>query len=151
MLYVNVIYFHVPKIILRVSLKMVHYKLKSILYIIKDKKGRVTMENKEAHQEKCEFTIYPSDIEVKIKEVKPFSINRCNCLVLNLQVITDCNINSCIKIKSKPQYGNLYFFDGSILIYKPTTLFSVFDSFQILIQDEFGGIRIESIIVHVIC
>lgn len=119
-------------------------------------KGCVTLENKENNKEqfkeKCEFTIHPCNFEVNIKEIKPFNVCIGSFLVLNLQTINNCDVNSSIKIKSKPKYGNLYCLDGSTtLVYKPTICFSAVDMFQILIEDECGGNRIESILIHILC
>jgi len=47
-------------------------------------------------------------------------------------------------------YGNLYLFDNSTLIYKSTKRFSGLDMFQILVKDEYGGMRTESILIRVI-
>jgi hypothetical protein len=101
-------------------------------------------------ENKYEFTVHPCNFKVKIKEVKPFCVHACKFIVLNLQIIHCCDIKSCIKIKSKPMHGKLYLLNSSTLIYKPTKRFCGFDLFEIIIRDECGGIRTESILIRVI-
>ncbi len=115
----------------------------------------MTLKNRDNYEEKCEenceFKVHPCNFNVKIHEIKPFNVHALKCIVLNLQVINHYNVNSCIKFKSRPMYGNLYLIDSSTLIYKSTRKFSGFDMFQILIEDECGGSRTENILIHVIC
>ena len=59
-------------------------------------------------------------------------------------------MKSCIKIKSKPMHGKLFLLNSSTLIYKSTKRFCGYDLFEILIKDEFGGMRTESILIRVI-
>ncbi|MCE5221660.1 MAG: hypothetical protein LLF98_10460 [Clostridium sp.] len=108
------------------------------------------MKKKETCKEKCRFTVHPCNFKVKIKEVKPFCVRACKSIVLDLQIINHCNANSCIKIKSRPMYGKLYLLGPSTLIYKSTRRFCGLDLFQIIIEDEFGEMRTESILIHAI-
>jgi len=101
-------------------------------------------------KEEYKFTIHPCNFKVEIKEIKPFCVGALNAIVLDLKVINHCNVNSLIKLKSRPMYGNLYLFDNSTLIYKSTKRFSGLDMFQILVKDEYGGMRTESILIRVI-
>lgn len=109
------------------------------------------MDNKIDCEEKCEFTVHPSNFKVKIKEIKPFHVRALSSILLNLRVISDYNIDSCLKIKSKPIYGNLYFLDSSTVIYKSTKRFTGYDLFQIDVEDECGEIRTENILIYVRC
>ena len=109
------------------------------------------MKEKETCKEECEFTIHPCNFKVKIKEIKPFYVVANKFILLDLKVINDCNIDSFIKIKTKPQYGEICLFDPSTLIYKSTRRFSGFDLFQLLVEDECGGSHIESIHIRVVC
>lgn len=108
------------------------------------------MKNREANKEKCEFTVHPCNFKVIIKKVKPFYVYSCDYLVLDLQVINHCNAANCIRIKSKPRYGKLYFLGPSTLIYKSTKNFTGFDIFQMQIENEYGGMRTENILIRVI-
>lgn len=108
------------------------------------------MKNKETCKENCGFTVQPCNFKVEIKEVKPFHVCACKSIILDLQVINHCNINSCIKIKSRPMHGSLCILNSSTIIYKSTGRFSGFDLFQILVEDEYGEKRTESILIHVI-
>ena len=108
------------------------------------------MKNKETCKEKYEFTVHPCNFKVEIKEIKPFHVCACKSIILDLQVINRCNSNSCIKIKSRPRYGKVYLLGSSTLIYKSTKRFSGLDLFQILIEDEYGGMCTENILIHVI-
>ena len=111
----------------------------------------MVLENKETCKENGQFTVHPCNFKVKIKEIKPFQVRALKSILLDLKVIDHCNLNSCIKIKSRPIHGNLYVLDPSTLIYKSTKRFSGFDLFQILVEDEYGGKRTESILIRVIC
>lgn len=116
----------------------------------KKEKGRVALKDEEICKEKCEFTVHPCNFDIEIKEVKPFYVHACKFIILNLQIIHCCNMKSCIKIKSKPMHGKLYLLNSSTLIYKSTKRFCGYDLFEILIKDECGGIRTESILIRVI-
>lgn len=109
------------------------------------------MKNEETCKEKCEFTVHPCNFKVEIKEVKPFYVRAFQSIVLDLKVINHCNVNSFIELKSRPKYGNVYLLDSSTLIYKSTKRFSGLDMFQILVEDECGGICTENILIQVIC
>jgi len=111
----------------------------------------VALKNKETCKEKCEFTVHPCNFKVKIKEIKPFYVRAFKSILLDLKVMNHCNVNSCIKIKSRPIHGNLYVLDPSTIIYKSTKRFSGFDLFQILVEDEYGVRHTESILIRVIC
>jgi hypothetical protein len=114
------------------------------------KKGSVILRNKEHSKEKCHFTVHPCNFEVEIKEVRPFHTFVCKPIILDLKVISHCNAKSCIKIKSRPKYGNLYLLRSSTLIYKSNNGFCGLDLFQILIEDEYDGRHIENIFIRVI-
>ena len=109
------------------------------------------MKEKETYKEECEFTVHPCNFKVNIKEIKPFHVCAHKSILLDLKVINHCNVNSLIKLKSRPMYGNLYLFDNSTLIYKSTKRFSGLDMFQILVEDECGEICTENILIQVIC
>lgn len=109
------------------------------------------MKNDETCKEKCEFKVHPCNFKVEIKEVKPFHVRALKSIVLDLKVINLCNVNSCVKLQSRPLYGNVYLLDSSTLIYKSTKKFSGLDMFQILVEDEFGGIRLENVLIQIIC
>lgn len=109
------------------------------------------MKNKEPYKEECKFKVHPCNFKVEINEIKPFNVHAYKSIVLNLQVINHCDVNSCVKLKSRPMYGNLYLLGNSILIYKSTKRFSGLDMFQILVEDECGEMRIESVLINVIC
>ncbi len=109
------------------------------------------MKNEESCKEKCEFKVHPCNFKVEIKEVKPFQVYALKSIVLDLKVINHCTVNSLIKLKSRPIYGNVYLLDSSTLIYKSTKRFSGLDMFQILVEDECGGMRTENILIQVKC
>lgn len=108
------------------------------------------MKNKEISKDKYQFTVHPCKFKVVIRKIKPFYVYSCDFLVLDLQVLTQFNAESCIKIKSKPRYGKLYFLGPSTLIYQSPKKFSGFDIFQMLIESEYGGRRTENILIRVI-
>jgi len=108
------------------------------------------LKKKETCTEKCGFIVHPCNFKVKIKPVKPFYVHACKPIVLDLQIINCYNIKSCIKIKSRPLHGKLCLLNASTIIYKSTKRFSGLDLFQILVEDEDGGRRTESILIRVI-
>ena len=109
------------------------------------------MKEKETYKEECEFTVHPCNFKVNIKEIKPFHVCAHKSILLDLKVINHCNINSFVKIKTKPKYGKLWLFNSSTILYKSTRRFSGFDLFQLLVEDECGGSHIESILIRVVC
>ena len=109
------------------------------------------MKSEENCNEQCEFKVHPCNFKVEIKEVKPFQVRALKSIVLDLKVINHCNVNSLIELKSRPKYGNVFLLDSSTLIYKSTKRFSGLDMFQILVEDECGGICTENILIQVIC
>ena len=109
------------------------------------------MKNEETCKEKCEFTVHPCNFKVEVKEIKPFCVHACKSIVLDLKVINCCNVKSCIKIKSRPMHGKIRLLNSSTLIYKSTKRFSGLDLFQLLVEDEYGERRIESILIRVVC
>lgn len=119
----------------------------------------MTLDYKDDYEEKCEnnseesfeFKLHPCNFNVKINQIQPFNVYALKSIVLNLQVINHYNVNSCIKIKSKPMYGNVYLIDPSTLVYQSTRRFSGLDIFKILIEDECGGSHTENILINVIC
>jgi hypothetical protein len=110
----------------------------------------VTLKNKKTFKEKCEFTVHPCNFKVEVKEIKPFYVCACKSIVLDLKVVNHCISNSFIKIKSRPRYGKLFLLNSSTLIYKSTKRFSGFDLFQILIENEYGESRAESVLIRII-
>lgn len=108
------------------------------------------MEKNSACKEKCEFKVHPCNFKVQIREIKPFCISRCKPLVLDLKIITKRDIKNCITIKSKPCHGKLFKLDPSTIIYKPNRKFCGLDLFQIMIEDECGGICIETVLIRVL-
>lgn len=111
----------------------------------------MTLNSNETCKEECEFTVHPCNFKVKIKEIKPFYVCAYKSILLDLKVISHCNINNFIKIKTKPKYGKVILINSSTLIYKSTRRFSGFDLFQLLVEDEYGGSHIESILIRVVC
>lgn len=109
------------------------------------------MEINENCKEECEFTVHPCDFKVEIKEIKPFYVDAYKSILLDLKVINPCNVNNFIKIESKPKYGEVILINSSTLIYKSTRRFSGYDLFQLLVEDEYGGSHIESILIRVVC
>lgn len=108
------------------------------------------MENTETCQEKCEFIMHPYNFDVIIKEIKPIHVHASKSIVLNLQVINNCSVNSWIKIKTKPTYGDLYVLDSSTLVYKSKICFPAMDLFQIQVEDDCGGKRTESVLIQIV-
>ena len=108
------------------------------------------MKKKQTCKEKCGFTIHPCNFKVKIREVKPFCVRACKSIVLDLKIINCYNVKSCIKIKSRPMHGKLCLLNSSTLIYKSTKRFCGFDLFEIIVKDDCGGRRTESILIRVV-
>lgn len=108
------------------------------------------MKNNEVSKERCEFTVHPCNFKVEIKKVRPFYVCHCKSILLDLRVITNCNTKSFIKIKSKPKYGKVYLLGPSTLLYKSTKRISGLDLFQILVENQYGGMSIESILIRII-
>ncbi len=108
------------------------------------------MKKKEVNNERCEFIVHPCNFKVVIKEIKQFYVRACKYILLDLRVITKCNTKSLIKIKSKPKYGKVYLLGPSTLIYKSTKRISGLDFFQILVEDEYGGMSIESVLIRIV-
>jgi len=108
------------------------------------------LKREETCKEKCEFIVHPCNFKVKIKEIRPFYVCAYKYILLDLKVINPYNVNSCIKIKSRPRHGKISLLGPSTIIYKSTKRFRGFDMFQILVEDECGGRRIESILIRVI-
>lgn len=104
--------------------------------------------NKESHKEKCEFTVHPCNFKVRIREIKPFYVCAFKSIILDLQIISHCNAKSCIIVKSVPRYGKIYSLGPSTLLYKPTRIFLGFDLFQLLIKNEYGEERTETILIR---
>lgn len=102
---------------------------------------------KENDIEKCQFTVHPCNFKVNIKEIKPFYVCPCKSIILDLQIISNCNVKSYIRIKSVPRCGKVRLIGPSTIIYKPTKIFFGFDLFQVLIKDEYGEERIENILI----
>jgi hypothetical protein len=114
-------------------------------------KGSVILRTDEQCKENCHFTIHPCNFKVKIKEIKPFFVFASKSLVLNVQVLKNCNVKSCIKIESEPVYGRLFLLDSSTIIYKSLIRCSAIDMFQMLVEDECGGKHVETVLINVIC
>ena len=109
------------------------------------------MEINETCKDECEFTVHPCDFKVEIKEIKPFYVRACKSILLDLKVISPCNVNNFIKIETEPKYGEVILINSYTLIYRSTRKFSGYDLFQLLVEDEYGGSHIESILIRVIC
>lgn len=105
---------------------------------------------KENDIEKCQFTVHPCNFKVNIKEIKPFYVCPCKSIILDLQIIGNCNVKSCIRVKSVPRHGKIYSISPSTVMYKPTRIFSGFDLFQLLIKNEYGEERTETILISLI-
>lgn len=108
------------------------------------------MKNKELFKEKCEFTVHPCNFKVEIKEIKPFYVCACKSILLNLKIINRNAASSCIKLKLKPRYGKVYLLGPSTIIYKSIKRKSGVDFFQVLVEDEYGGMTTESILIRII-
>ncbi len=109
------------------------------------------MDSNETCKEECEFTVHPCDFKVEIKEIKPFYVRANKSILLDLKVINPCNVNNFMKIETEPKYGKIILINSSTLIYKSTRRFSGYDLFQLLVEDEYGGSHIESILIRVVC
>lgn len=106
------------------------------------------MIDKENNKEKCKFTVHPCNFKVDIKEIKPFYVCAFKSIILDLQIISHCNAKSYIRIKTLPRCGKIYSLSPSTLLYKPTRIFLGFDLFQVLIKNEYGEERIETILIR---
>lgn len=113
--------------------------------------GSAILDSNEKCKDECEFTVHPCNFKVEIKEIKPFYVYSDEFILLDLKVINRCNTCNFIKIESHPVYGKLILVNSSTLIYKPTRIFSGYDMFQIVVEDEFGVSRIESVLIRIIC
>ena len=109
------------------------------------------MDSNETCKEECEFTVHPCDFKVEIKEIIPFYVRANKSILLDLKVINPCNVNNFMKIETEPKYGKIILINSSTLIYKSTRRFSGYDLFQLLVEDEYGGSHIESILIRVVC
>lgn len=107
------------------------------------------MSKEDCSKRNCEFKIFPSNIDVEIKEIKPFCACHCLPLILNLKVCNPCNINTCVEIESMPKHGTISEMEPSILIYKPDKCFCGMDKFTIRVKDECGRFSIETILIFV--
>ena len=109
------------------------------------------MDSNETCKEECEFTVHPCDFKVEIKEIKPFYVRANKSILLDLKVINPCNVNNFMKIETEPKYGKIILINSSTLIYKSTRRFSGYDLFQLLVEDEYRGSHIVSIVICVVC
>lgn len=107
------------------------------------------MSKENSSRKNCEFKIFPSNIDVEIKEIKPFCACNCLPLILDLEVCTPCNSDICMKIESIPKHGKISQFEPSILIYKADKCFCGMDKFKIRVTDKFGRSNIETILICV--
>ncbi len=102
---------------------------------------------KENDIEKYQFIVHPCNFKVRIKEIKPFYVYPFKSIILDFQIISNCNAKSYIRIKSAPRYGKVRLISTSALIYKPTKMFFGFDLFQVLIKNEHDEERTENILI----
>lgn len=109
------------------------------------------MNSNEENIEKCEFTVHPYNFKVAIKEIRPFYVYSNKFILLDIKMINPCHMINVIKLESKPVYGQIIFLNSSSFIYKPQKSFSGYDLFQLVVEDEFEGSHIESILIRVIC
>lgn len=103
--------------------------------------------SKKNDMEKYQFTVHPCNFDVKINEIKPFYVCPCKSIILDLQIISNCNVKSYIRIKSVPRCGKVRLINPSTIIYKPTKIFFGFDLFQVLITNDYGEERTENILI----
>ena len=106
--------------------------------------------SREDHQNKIgEFTIYPTNIDIEIKEIRPFFAYNYIPLILDLELSIPYNLDISIQIETMPKHGKLSKFGPLILIYKADTLFYGMDKFKIRITDKLGRDSIETILIYV--
>lgn len=109
----------------------------------------MNLSKEDCPKKSCEFKICPSNIDVEIKEIRPFCACNCLPLILNLEACTPCNVDICMEIESMPKHGKISEFESSILIYKADKFFCGMDKFKIRITDKFGRSNIETILICV--
>lgn len=104
----------------------------------------------ENHSEKIDkLELSTSNIDVEIKEIKPFYISHSRPLILNLKINSCCTMDISVEIISMPKHGKLSKTQPSLLIYKPNKYFCGMDNFKIRIVDSCGRSSIETVLISV--
>lgn len=106
--------------------------------------------SREDHQNKIgEFTIYPSNIDVEIKEIRPFFAYNYIPLILNLEISIPYDLDITTEIESEPIHGTISQFGPLVLIYKADKAFCGMDKFKIRLTDKLGESHTETILIYV--
>lgn len=96
-----------------------------------------------------EFTLNSCNIELKIKEIKPFYVCSCEPLILDLKVLNPCNTENYIEIKTYPKHGKIRKIEPSLLIYRADKKYYGMDKFQLSIKDNCGNYCVETVILYI--